>query len=413
MSPSPEIEPGRRPAAHRSRLAAWRRGRWGAGAVALLLLGAWLPAACRPAETPAPEPIRFGLLGPFGDGAVDHSLGNPAVRAARLTVELLNDAGGIEVAGERRPIELLVRNNTDRPEVAVRLARELINQEQVVALIGPLLSRNALAVAPLADSQQIPMLTPTATHSRLAENRQYVFRMSPSDDVQALLLARFLFAELEIRTAAILYDAASDYNQNFATLFDQRFRELGGEIVASETYTTGETDFAPQLERIHRVAPGALLLPNYSDDVPVQVEQATAQGISAILVGADTWDRRAFPDRPEFEGSYFIDFWHESLVDESTRPFLEAYQGEFEDRISSSVVLTHDAVHILARAITVAGSTEGPAIRQALLEMGPFKGMAGTFTFDRGVEPIEALPLLSIRDGRLEIRSWLPIEPLP
>ena len=411
MSPSPGTEPVLPPVAARSLLRVWCRGRWRIGLAALL--GSWLSIACQPKGAPAPEPIRFGLLGPFGDGAVDQSLGIPAERAARMTVELLNAEGGIEVSGQRRPIELLVRNNTDRPEVAVRLARELINQEQVVALIGPLLSRNALAVAPLADSQQIPMLTPTATHSRLAEGRQYVFRMSPSDDVQALLLARFLFAELEIRTAAVLYDAASDYNQNLATIFDHRFRELGGEIVARETYTTGETDFAPQLERIHQVSPGALLLPNYSDDVPLQVRQAIAQGISAILVGADTWDRRAFPGRPEFEGTYFIDFWHESLVDETTRPFLEAYQGTFDDRLSSSVVLTHDAIHILARAVTAAGSADGPAVRRALLGMGPYKGMAGTFSFNRGGEPIEALPLLAIRDRSLEIRTWLPIETLP
>lgn len=388
-----------------------RRGRLVATVVLSSTLALAFLAACQPSENKKdPEVVRLGFLGPFSKGNIYRSLGHPAERAAQITVDQLNQSGGIELNGRKRPIEIIISDTLNRPEMAIEQARELINKHHVVALLGPLLSRTALAVAPLAESQQIPMISPTATHSRLTQGRSYVFQMSPSDDIQGLLLARFLFSDLGIRRAAILYDTASDYNKNIAEIFQHHFRKLDGQVVASETYTTGEKDFRPQLTRIRQQAAEALFLPNYADDVPLQAKQARELDLAAILVGSDTWDRRTFPDLEQFEGSYFLDFWQQQISAEEERLFGEEFLSTHGGRLNTAAALTRDAIGILVQAIETAGSTEGPALRRTLIEMGPYSGISGTISFGKGGEPMKALPVLSIRGGRLNTYGWLSID---
>ena len=203
---------------------------------------------CAGCSEPAP-PIRIGLL-PYLSGTRIEFSGQATVDAAELAVAEINAAGGLLVAGRRHRVELRIRDAGEQADVATAAALALINQDSVVALIGPQFSRDALAVAMLAEGDGIPMITPMASLPEVTRNRRYVFRAAFTDDEQGASLSRFAREVLHAQRAAVLYDVADDYARGLAEIFQRGFVAEGGVIVASETFTTDAPVYRDQLGRI-------------------------------------------------------------------------------------------------------------------------------------------------------------------
>jgi branched-chain amino acid transport system substrate-binding protein len=367
---------------------------------ALVLLAVGSLFACHRSREPEELPVvRIGMVVP-DDGVLYDKVGQPGVKAARLAVKQVNDRGGLKVGEQRYRVALVIEEDRDRPEVAVQVARKLINVQGVVALVGPFLSRNALAVATVAESLQTPMISPTASHPKLTANRRFVFRTTLGDRQQAQLLVRFVEEELGARKAAALFDIASAYNRSFAESFSELFEAAGGEMVAFESYTTGSRDFRRQLQRIQQVAPEILLLPNYVDDVQLQVWQARELGIEATLVGGDTWNMKAYAADENFEGSYCAIVWHIDLVQGEAEVFIGAFNELYGQPPGSIAALTYDAFGLLFEAIEKQGSFAGPALRDGLAQIEGYQGVTGTFSFHGSGEPLKEGMIVSILDGQ-------------
>ena len=227
----------------------------------LLSLHLWTSLlACSPVGDQS-APIRIGVL-------VNFSSSQSALQAAELATREVNALGGLEVAGRRHPVELVLEDTRAAPNAAIDGARRLV-QRQVVAIVGPDRSRDAIAAAGVAERSKTVMVSPISTHPETTAGKSYVFRMSFSDTLQGRALARFASQNLGAKTAGILYDVASSYNRNLTTVFQEAFEATGGSVSALEIYTTGETDFRPQLLRVRDAGPQVLLLPNYHEEVTI------------------------------------------------------------------------------------------------------------------------------------------------
>jgi branched-chain amino acid transport system substrate-binding protein len=363
-----------------------------------------LAAACRPPAEEGPEEIRIGVIGPFS-GSLEARIGDYVEEGARLAAEQAEARGGIVVNGRRAPIKLLFEDSRDRPEVALEAARKLVDRDGVAALIGPCLSRSALSVAGFAEQKRIPMVSPTSTHPQLTVGKPYVFRVTIVDDLQARALARYAREDLEVATAAVLYDVASVYNRNVADLFREAFTAGGGEIVAFEAYTTGEKDFRRPLLRIREAAPEVLLLPNYVDEVPLQAMQAREAGIGSVLLGTDSWDAEDYPRRPVFEGAIFTDDWLPGVTDEVSAEetaFLETYTEAYGRRPTNLAALAFDATGLVLAAIASRGSLDGETIRRGIAEIEAYRGVTGTLSFHGGGDPAKDIGIFAIRGGGID-----------
>ncbi|NJL34001.1 MAG: ABC transporter substrate-binding protein [Chloroflexaceae bacterium] len=236
------------------------------------------------AAQPEPEnTLRIGLLAPI-TGELEY-VGQSTIEAATLAIDALNAEGGLAIGNERWRIEIVTADTEDNAEVAVQAARRLINQEQVVALIGPQASRNAIPVARVAEQAQIPMISPWSTNPETTAGKYYVFRAGFIDPFQGAVIARFAIEELGMQKAATLYDVASAYNKGLAEVFIEQFERLGGDVVAAETYTTGTTDFSSHAKVLRESGADVIFLPNYGNEVPLQVRQLRAAGITAEFPG--------------------------------------------------------------------------------------------------------------------------------
>jgi branched-chain amino acid transport system substrate-binding protein len=300
-----------------------------AGLLTLGLVACALPPAAAPAE------VRIGLITTLS-GDLAESYGTPTVDAARLAVQPVNDGGGLGVGGRKQKVTLVMEDDQDRAEVAAAAAQKLINQEKVVALIGPSLSRNAIPVADVAENARIPMISPD---------------------------------------------------------------EVGGEVVAFESYTTGEKAFGPQLARIKQSGASVLFLPNYDNEVPSQAQQARQAGISATLLGSDAWSTIKPADRAVLEGGFFSGSWSSALPSEQAQAFVKAFRQLYNSDPDDVSALTYDAVGLLFEAIKSQKKAEPEAIRDGLAAIKDYKGVTGTIGYSGSGDPVKSAVISQVKDG--------------
>ena len=375
----------------------------------MLFLGVWFSVclswmtgctqlfASSPAGT---NPIKVGIIASLS--GVDGKSGEATRDAAQMAAAEVNQAGGLELGVQRYPVELIFGDTQSSPEGATSAARTLINRQNVVAIVGPQYSRYAIPVSRVAEQARIPMISPRSTNPETTAGKRFVFRATFTDTFQGYVVARFAREDLQASRAAVLYDIASPYNQGIAEVFRQKFVDLGGEIVAYESYTTGSSDFTSQLSQIKIAEPEVLFLPNYENEVPLQAAQARQMGITATLLGADAWGSMRQIDRhvDALEGAYFSDQYISEVDNEKTQGFIQRFRDRYDYEPEANAAATYDSMGILFKAIQTYDSVEPDAIRQAIANLGTYNGVTGTLEYSGSGDPITSVAILQIKDGR-------------
>lgn len=367
-------------------------------AIGLLLAGVAIGCTQQLPPQPQPNEIRLGLIVSLtGDGTAS---GQSTVRGAELAAQEINDRGGLDVGDRRYRIMLQIEDDRDEVDVAVSAARKLIYGDSVAAIIGPQLSRNAIPVAKFVESIQIPMISPVSTNPETTQGKRYVFRATFVDSVQGRVIAQFTYDELKARTAAVLYDIASPYNQGIATVFKQVFEAEGGKVVAFESYTTGEKDFRTQLKTIQQRQPDVLFLPNYSQEVVLQAKQARQIGINATLLGADAWNGIQPKDRSAVEGAFYSDQYSRDTTNPKTQAFIHQYRQVYGEDPDSVAAATYDAMYLLFKAIQSQGKIDSESIHQGLSELERYDGVTGTIEYRGTGDPLKSVVISQIKKGQ-------------
>jgi branched-chain amino acid transport system substrate-binding protein len=300
-------------------------------------------------------------------------------------------------------IVLFIEDNEDKEESAVSAAQKLINQSNVVAIIGPQASRNAIPASAIAENARIPMISPWSTNPETTADKTYVFRVAFIDPFQGRVMARFAIEELGARKAAVLYDVASAYNKGIAEIFKQVFEEAGGRVVAFETYTTGEEDFTTQLTAIRDSGAGVLFLPNYYNEVPLQVRQAREVGVEATAIGSDTWGQLAAEDMIEMEGFFFSTHYASDIASDVAQGFINEYKEAYGEIPDDVAALTYDAFGMLFQAIESQDKADPGSIRNGLATISQYEGVTGMMEYKGTGDPVKSAVILQIRNGKFAV----------
>lgn len=342
--------------------------------------------ACNDQPTPDKQPeIRIGLLTPIDATNV---MSSTPLNAAQLAVDEINENGGLLVNGQRHQITLIAEDDGGTAETAVQTALRLINQENIVALVGPPFSSTALFVAPLANEARIPLITPTATNPEITPGRPYVFRATFDDNFQGIALANFIQSNLGYNRVAILYDITNNYSRGLAETFNNAFTRYGGEIVAIETYTADTADtFTEQLQRIAAAQPQAIFIPNNTNDVLIQGAEIRNMGLEATLIGGDSWQGQRLSEQGQFVGSFFSGNYCRDLTNDTIRRFVEAYEDRFGIVPDGLAALTYDSFGLLFATIQAQNSFEADMIRDGLYSI-LYEGVTGPIMFDADGNPM-------------------------
>ena len=261
--------------------------------------------------------------------------------------------------------------------------------DEVCAIIGPVFTSPALAVAQRCQEDGIVMISPSATHKDVtaqpatnADGLNYVFRTVPSDALQSEVAGHYFYEVLGYRKLASLY-AMNDYSQGLAVGMRDTFEALGGEVVAEETCMVGDKDFRTQLTEIRAAAPEAVYIPNYTVEDALILEQASQLGVNVPFLSSDGFsDPEIYNLAPDFtDGVIYVgpaQAEASTVLTDFQAAYSAAYNGDAPDSFATN---SYDATYIIAAAIGRAGSADTKAIRDEVAATEDFQGANGIMNF--------------------------------
>ena len=329
------------------------------------------------------DTYKIGFIGPLtGDNA---NYGIRCSNAARLAIDEINAAGGID----GKQLELIAEDSEGTVDKALASYEKLAYMDEVCAIIGPVFTSPALAVAQRCQEDGIVMVSPSATHKDVTaqpatnpDGLNYVFRTVPSDALQSEVAGHYFYEVLGYRNLASLY-AMNDYSQGLALGMKETFEALGGKVVAEETCMVGDKDFRTQLTQIKAANPEAVYIPNYTVEDAQILEQAAQLGLNVRFLSSDGFsDPEIYNLAPDFtDGVIYVgpaQAEASSLLADFQAAYAAAYNGDAPDSFATN---SYDATYIIAGAIDRADSADRTAIRNEIAATKDYQGANGTMNF--------------------------------
>ena len=370
-----------------------------AAVLAALLVGTSL-AGCQQGGEASGDTVKIGGLAPLTGKVANYGIATN--NGIQLAVKKINDNGGILVG---KKIDYIYYDEKGDPNEALTAFNKLVQNDQVVALIGDVTSNPTKAVAQKSVEYNLPMITATGTTAEITEGKPNVFRACFIDPYQGELMASYAADKLGAKSAAILYDNGDSYSSGIADAFEKVAKEQGM-AVTKLGYASKSVDFRAQLTQIKGENPDVLLIPCYYEDVALIAAQAKEIGITAKLLGGDGWDgvldKLDASNVDAVAGCYFCSQYSAESDDPDLQAFLEEYRETYDSEPSMFSVLGYDAMNMMAAAIDKAGSTDPDAIIEALKSI-EYKGLTGTTTFDSSNNPVREAIITTVEDGKYKV----------
>lgn len=362
-----------------------------------MLAGATMMMSCGAKQSQEESStIKVGGMGPLTGSAAMYGI--TVDKGAKLAFEEINANGG--VLGKK--FEYISLDEKADPIEAVNAYNKLTD-EGVVAILGSVTSKPTLAVAELAAQDGIPMITPTGTQINITDAGPNIFRVCFTDPYQGSILAKFSKDKLGAKTAAIMVNTSSDYSDGIANAFIKQAEKEGIKVVAKEGYSDGDKDFKAQLTKINSENPDILVVPEYYELSALITTQAREIGMKSTFVGPDGWDGIIGAlDSSSYsvvDNSYFTNHYSTEDNNEKVQSFLKKYREKYNEEPTAFSALAYDTVYVLKNAIDKAGTTDKAELTKAI-KASDMDGVTGHLTFDENNNPIKAVTIIKVQDGK-------------
>jgi len=354
----------------------------------------------------AEQTIKIGINAPL-TGDIP-KVGEGTKYAAQMWLEDVNKAGGLAVGKEKYKVELVIEDNQSKAESAVIVATTMITEDDILVMIGPQASKQAVPAGGIANNYKTPMITPWSTNPDTTKDRPFVFRACFLDWFQGPVLAKFITNEFGFTKAAVLYDVGSDYPKGLAEFFKEAWERLHGpgSVVAYESFTTKDTDFSSQLTYIVNSGAQVLFTPQYYNEVALIVQQAHQLGWKHPIVGSDSWGSAETVTLcgKDCYGLLFSTHYAAAGAKGATKAFIERYDRTYGYVPDDVAALTWDALGLAQTAIQDTGGLSGDIkkdrekVRDALANLKTFKGITGDMTFSGIGDPSKCAVIVKISD---------------
>lgn len=364
-------------------------------------------------------------LGEYGSlTGTEAAFGNSTHNSTMLAVDERNAAGGVH--GYK--VDVIVKDDASKNEEAATVVQLLVNQEQVVAVLGEVASGRSIPGGQVCQNAKVPMLSPSSTNPKVTQVGDYIFRACFLDDYQGYMLAKFATETLKAKTIVILQAKDQEYSTGLAQFVKLEFEQRGGRVQEILSYQSGDKNFRSQLTRVVRSKPDVLVVTGYYTEGGLIAKQAREQGITQPLLAGDGWDSGNLLDvgKEAVEGAYYVVHAPIASDDPRIKGFVTKYQDRFKKQPDSLAALAYDAAQMMLDAMDRAGDpatfeqqartalgagasddavkTEArklysKAIRDALATTKDFDGLSGKITMGPDRNPVKAGTLIKLTNG--------------
>lgn len=336
----------------------------------------------------AADPIRIGHVAALSGGSAQS--GEAITRGLTLAIEEINAAGGL-LGG--RPLELVQRDDESAPPKGLTAARELIYKEQVVAIFGGIDTPVSLALAPLMNKEKKIFMGVWAAGTGVTRNGadpNYVFRVSAVDDLVDIKLLKYAHEKFGAKKVGLMLINNPWGQSNERGLVGASKADPTVEIVGIEKFENNDVDMVPQLSRLKAEDADSIILVVNAPPGAQVMKSRERMGWSVPVISHWGISGGRFPELagPTAGDAYFIQtysfYGSQGPVGQKVLSGLEKKYPEIKgpaDVVAPvGTANAYDAMHLLARAIEQAGSTDSDAIRLALEDLKtPYEGLIKTY----------------------------------
>lgn len=330
-----------------------------------------------------------GLTGP---AAAD---GNSGLAAAKLAVEQINGAGGVN----GKKLELVVYDDQGKPEQTVPVANKMVG-DGVRAVVSTGFSGPSRAAAPIFQKAKIPYIAAIAFAPEITRTGSYMFRVTSMGEVQGRAAAKLIGGMLH-KKRAVLLTIKTDFGKTLATGFKEASPKFGVELLKEYEYSPGDRQFGPLIASLKADNPEVIYATGFYFTVGPLVAQLRSAGITADVVGAESLSSQQFIDiaGPAAEGTIITNVidWGSQLPE--IAGFLGAFEKATGNKAEAASTSTHAAITVLAAAMRKAKSDDPEKIRAAL-ETTDLMTAIGRVSFNKLHEVKKTFPLSIVRGGK-------------
>ena len=304
-----------------------------------------------------------------------------------LSLEGTSQRNGAELAladaAEQLDLTYDISDTGTSPEIAVNAFLRAMDQEDVLAVVAPMLGTQMLALLPLAAEFKMPLLTVSGTASITEQGNPYVFRFFPGDAVVKRAQARYAVEELGIKSPAIIFQTTA-YGQSGRTHLADNLSKLGSPPVIEEPLDVAVKDMLPVLTKAKRAGADALLLQLHAGPTALVIRQAAAMALDIPIIAGSAMHQPATAALLEPAELTNVCAETGSSPISGGDPDIDAFAKRYADRFGTLpdafALHQYDAVRMFLDAVAKgAGDTE--AVRTAL-STESYDGLAMTYQSD-------------------------------
>jgi branched-chain amino acid transport system substrate-binding protein len=361
---------------------------------ALALAGVAAAAPARAADT-----IKIGMVVPI-TGSIAES-GKYGIQGAKLAIEEINKAGGV-LGG--RMLELVTEDDQSANPTTILAFNKITGDKSIVAVLGPTRSTQIQAIAPAVLKAGVPVMIggtdPALTHA----GNPWFFRFRPNDSYTVRVMADFGSKVLEKKKWAVVH-ATDAFGTSAKTLFiDNLKKQQGLEPVMVEGQPNNSADYTAVALKVKQSGADVMAtFITYEQDLAIFAKQLKQLGVNLVWVGSPSITTTTARNLagPALYGTYAVADFFAGANPQATA-FAEKYQTTYKSPADFFGSWPYDAIHVLAKAIDAAKSTEPAKLRAALLAVKGYEGVEGTYNFDPNGDGLHGYNILKNDAGSLK-----------
>ncbi len=369
----------------------------GVAAVALVLVSFTLVHA--QAKT-----IKIGQIIPMTGEAAES--GKYHRQGAELAVEQINAAGGVK----GRKLVLVEEDDQTTNPGAVAALQKLLEDKDIVAILGSIRSTQVQAMLPTINEAKIPVAIGGTNYGLTHSGSQWVFRFRPNDGMSAKVIAKFMVDDLKLKKIAIIH-ASDAFGNGGRDMLAPAVKALGGEVVLDQGYNNQEKDFTGVVEALKKSgATGLATYMTFGTDLGVLARQIKQLGVKVTWVGSPSItgvDSRNLAGDSLY-GTYGVtDF----SVDASptSMAFAKAYKAKYGQEPDLYAAWCYDAVLVFAEAMKQSPDLKPENLRKAILSIRKFPGAEGEYNFDQNGDGLDHYNIVQNVNGAIKYFKTLHV----
>ena len=341
-----------------------------------------------------PIGVVVALTGRFAD-----EVGIPMHNGFELARQEINHSGMLGDA------KITFITEDDQSESSVEALNKLIHQDGVSAITGLAISAQAIHSFPIAQENGVVAFSSVSSASGLSAIGDFIFRAGLTIDILNPSGVRITQEKLGYTKVATMYDESDLYSTSSHEGFQAALAANGVEVVATETFQSGGTDFTAQLTRIMEANPEAIFVSTLPPEMPLILTQGRELGIpdSVPFILPEIAIEQVAAAGDAAEGVITFIGWSSLAATPGNQAFIENYRAAYGTDPNPWAAQSYATLQILAAAIATAQSTDSAAIRDALANTMDMDTILGQFSFDAVGDAVYDPQILIVKDGEFAV----------